>query len=213
MDEAVAMCGEVTDEDIVAEVLNHNIQAEDGASGDEEDNSSVVQKSPIPSAAEAMDHIQELRRFLKVATMLNTTSVLANYATEAENANKIILLTISCQESEGRLVHRANKKAVVIPRSDSLGSTSGRKYLAPTLSDPSVRTDKERPGLKKRSNRSQSSSKNNLPHLTEGTEPGRVANDITGNKTTMPRVSSVMLEVRDWWNEQLGYITQSSDEE
>nr|CAD7455800.1 unnamed protein product [Timema tahoe] len=117
------------------------------------------------------------------------------------------------EESEGRLVHRANKKAVVIPRSDSLGSTSGRKYLAPTLSDPSVRTDKERPGLKKRSNRSQSSSKNNLPHLTEGTEPGRVANDITGNKTTMPRVSSVMLEVRDWWNEQLGYITQSSDEE
>nr|CAD7393797.1 unnamed protein product [Timema cristinae] len=117
------------------------------------------------------------------------------------------------EESEGRLVHRANKKAVVIPRSDSLGSTSGRKYLAPTLSDPSVRTDKERPGLKKRSNRSQSSSKNNLPHLTEGTESGRVANDITSNKTTMPRVSSVMLEVRDWWNEQLGYITQSSDEE
>nr|CAD7425898.1 unnamed protein product [Timema monikensis] len=117
------------------------------------------------------------------------------------------------EESEGRLVHRANKKAVVIPRSDSLGSTSGRKYLAPTLSDPSVRTDKERPGLKKRSNRSQSSSKNNLPHLTEGTESGRVATDITSNKTTMPRVSSVMLEVRDWWNEQLGYITQSSDEE
>nr|CAD7262607.1 unnamed protein product [Timema shepardi] len=114
------------------------------------------------------------------------------------------------EESEGRLVHRANKKAVVIPRSDSLGSTSGRKYLAPTLSDPSVRTDKERPGLKKRSNRSQSSSKNNLPHLTEGTESGRVAIDITSNKTTMPRVSSVMLEVRDWWNEQLGYITQSS---
>ncbi|CAG2053617.1 unnamed protein product, partial [Timema podura] len=59
MDEAVAVCGEVTDADIVVEVLNNNVQAEDGASGDEEDNSSV-QERPIPSAAEAMDHIQEL---------------------------------------------------------------------------------------------------------------------------------------------------------
>jgi hypothetical protein len=44
----------------------------------------------------------------------------------------------------------------VIPRSDSVGSGSGRKYLAPTLSDPSVRTDKERTGAKKRNNRPQS---------------------------------------------------------
>nr|CAD7464552.1 unnamed protein product [Timema tahoe] len=35
--------------------------AEDGAYGDEEDNSSIVQEIPIPSAAEAMEHIQELR--------------------------------------------------------------------------------------------------------------------------------------------------------
>nr|CAD7587461.1 unnamed protein product [Timema genevievae] len=37
MDEDVAVCGEVTDENIVAKVLDNNIQAEDGASGDEED--------------------------------------------------------------------------------------------------------------------------------------------------------------------------------
>nr|CAD7394558.1 unnamed protein product [Timema cristinae] len=43
VDEDVAVCGEVTDTDIVPEVLNNNIQAEDGASGYEEDNSSVVQ--------------------------------------------------------------------------------------------------------------------------------------------------------------------------
>ncbi|CAG2054504.1 unnamed protein product [Timema podura] len=36
------MSGEVTDVDIVAEVLNNNIQAEAGASADEEDNSSIV---------------------------------------------------------------------------------------------------------------------------------------------------------------------------
>nr|CAD7460120.1 unnamed protein product [Timema tahoe] len=41
VDEDVAVCSEVTDADIVAKVLNNNIQAEDGASGDEEDNSSV----------------------------------------------------------------------------------------------------------------------------------------------------------------------------
>ncbi|CAG2057089.1 unnamed protein product [Timema podura] len=35
VDEDVAVCGEVTDADIVAEVLNNNIQAEDVASGDE----------------------------------------------------------------------------------------------------------------------------------------------------------------------------------
>nr|CAD7444070.1 unnamed protein product [Timema bartmani] len=51
------------------QVLNNNIQAEDGASGDEEDNSSLVQERPIPSAAEVMDHIQELGLFLEVATI------------------------------------------------------------------------------------------------------------------------------------------------
>nr|CAD7443264.1 unnamed protein product [Timema bartmani] len=56
----VSVCGEATDAAIVAEVLNNSIQAEDGASGDEEDNSSVVQERPIPSAAEAIDHIQGL---------------------------------------------------------------------------------------------------------------------------------------------------------
>nr|CAD7402595.1 unnamed protein product [Timema poppensis] len=44
MDEDVAVCGEVTDADIVAEILNNNIQSEDGASGSEEDTSSVVGK-------------------------------------------------------------------------------------------------------------------------------------------------------------------------
>nr|CAD7395114.1 unnamed protein product [Timema cristinae] len=45
VEEDVAECGE----------------AEDGASGDEEDNSSVVQERSISSKAEAMDHIQESR--------------------------------------------------------------------------------------------------------------------------------------------------------
>nr|CAD7595378.1 unnamed protein product [Timema genevievae] len=70
MDEDVAMCGKVTDVDIVAQVLDNNIQAEDGASGDEEDNSSEVQERAILIAVEGMDHLQELGIFLKVTTIL-----------------------------------------------------------------------------------------------------------------------------------------------
>nr|CAD7573656.1 unnamed protein product [Timema californicum] len=44
VDEDVTVCGEVTDADIVAKVLTNNIQAEGEASGDEEDNSSIVRK-------------------------------------------------------------------------------------------------------------------------------------------------------------------------
>nr|CAD7259145.1 unnamed protein product [Timema shepardi] len=64
-DDDVAVCCEVTDADIVAKVINNNIQAEDGASGDEEDNSSVVHERSILSATEAMDHIQEFRHFFE----------------------------------------------------------------------------------------------------------------------------------------------------
>nr|CAD7195105.1 unnamed protein product [Timema douglasi] len=65
VDEDVAVCGKVIDVDIVAKVLNNNIQAEDGASADKEYNSSVFQERLIPSAAEAIDHIQELGDFFE----------------------------------------------------------------------------------------------------------------------------------------------------
>ncbi|XP_046981144.1 sodium leak channel non-selective protein [Schistocerca americana] len=114
------------------------------------------------------------------------------------------------KEPEGAR-HRGHR--VVIPRSDSVGSGSGRKYLAPTLSDPAVRPEKERPGAKKRNSRPHGGSKNNLPHLTEGPEPSRLLRDITANKTAMPKMSNVQLEVKDWWLEQLGYNTDSSEED
>ncbi|GLH14407.1 Sodium channel protein 60E, partial [Gryllus bimaculatus] len=117
---------------------------------------------------------------------------------------------LSNTETEGPR-HRGHR--VMIPRSDSVGSGSGRKYLAPTLSDPAVRTDKAPSGSKKRNSRPQGGSKNNLPHVTEGSEPSRLLRDITANKTAMPKVSNVLLEVRDWWSEQMGYNTQSSDED
>nr|CAD7395662.1 unnamed protein product [Timema cristinae] len=51
--------------------ISNQIQlSEDGASDDEEDNSSIVQEKPIPSAAEVMDHIQELILFFESQTWL-----------------------------------------------------------------------------------------------------------------------------------------------
>lgn len=49
--------------------------------------------------------------------------------------------------------HRTKTKQ--IPRSDSVGSGTGRKLLVPTLSDPATRPDKERSANKKRNNRPQ----------------------------------------------------------
>ncbi|UYV82713.1 hypothetical protein LAZ67_22000657 [Cordylochernes scorpioides] len=58
--------GEITDADIIAEVLNHNIEKQDGdeASGDE-DESSVAGEMNVPSAAEATNYIMQLRRFFE----------------------------------------------------------------------------------------------------------------------------------------------------
>ncbi|KYM96485.1 Sodium leak channel non-selective protein [Cyphomyrmex costatus] len=121
------------------------------------------------------------------------------------------------------------KKPIVLPRSDSIGSASGRKYLAPTLSDPaSVRSEKDKiAASKKRNSRPPGKFlaqgyfrlffiamvKNNLHHLTENTEQSRQAREALNNKATAPKVSSVMLEVREWWKEQLAYSSESSEDE
>ncbi|KAI4495187.1 hypothetical protein M0804_001388 [Polistes exclamans] len=122
------------------------------------------------------------------------------------------------EEDEGKDIdgmrHRA-KKPVVLPRSDSIGSGSGRKYLAPTLSDPaSVRSDKDKiPVSKKRNSRPPPTVKNNLPHLTENTEQNRQQREPVNTKLSTPKISSVLLEVREWWKEQLAYSSESSGED
>ncbi|UYV82433.1 hypothetical protein LAZ67_21002131 [Cordylochernes scorpioides] len=74
VDDDVAVCGEITDADIIAEVLNHNIEKQDGdeASGDE-DESSVAGEMNIPSAAEATNYIMQLRRFFENALSQSRT--------------------------------------------------------------------------------------------------------------------------------------------
>lgn len=59
-----------------------------------------------------------------------------------------------------------------------------------------------------------SGSNKNLPHVTEGSEANKLLlRDISLNKTSAPKVPNVMSEVCDWWHEQIGYNTDSSDED
>lgn len=55
--------------------------------------------------------------------------------------------------------------------------------------------------------------KNNLPHLTESTEQNRQQREAFNTKTTVPKPSSVMLEIQEWWKEQLAYSSESSEDE
>lgn len=63
VDENVAVCGDLTNAEIIADVLNVEKQDGDDASGDElmED----VPEQTVPSAVEATNHIKELRRFFE----------------------------------------------------------------------------------------------------------------------------------------------------
>lgn len=113
-------------------------------------------------------------------------------------------------EAETKETDSAQKKQKTtnLPRSDSVGSSSGRKFLAPTLSDPAARPEKERIVTKKKNNRPAVISKN-VTHLNDSeVKPNR---DILYNKATTPKMLNAMHEIRDWWNEQLAYV--SSEEE
>ncbi|BES93889.1 voltage-gated ion channel [Nesidiocoris tenuis] len=89
-----------------------------------------------------------------------------------------------------------------ISRSDSVGSGSGRKYLAPTLSDP-TRPEKEKPKrtAKPEGEVVRSHGREPVPHVSK-------TNHAAANK-----MSSTALEVRDWWSEQMCHNSDSSDDE
>lgn len=55
--------------------------------------------------------------------------------------------------------------------------------------------------------------KNNLPHLTESTEQSRQQRETINAKAIVSKPSSIMLEVREWWKEQLAYSSESSEDE
>lgn len=54
--------------------------------------------------------------------------------------------------------------------------------------------------------------KNNLPHLTESTEQSKQRETINA-KAIISKPSNIILEVREWWKEQLAYSSESSEDE
>lgn len=110
------------------------------------------------------------------------------------------------------------QKAGVLNRSDSTGST-GRKYLAPTLSDPQAR-EKERFSKKKSPRPAPSQNKNNPPHFPElthafhGNHHHHHHHHEQQNKSfTATSNGTMVTEVTDWWQEQMTCGHSSSDEE
>ncbi|UYV71905.1 hypothetical protein LAZ67_9001013 [Cordylochernes scorpioides] len=99
VDDDVAVCGEITDADIIAEVLNHNIEKQDGdeASGDE-DESSVAGEMNVPSAAEATNYIMQLRRSFESKNDVNVRKSPSAILVISKLANSIQVDIIILQE-------------------------------------------------------------------------------------------------------------------
>lgn len=145
-----------------------------------------------------------------IAGLRATNEAIAIVADQSEE-NKASFLDQE-NENEKENESTARKQKVTLPRSDSIGSSSGRKYLAPTLSDPAAKAEKDRIATKKKNNRQNVTVNKNLTQLNES-ETVRMPRDVFNNKTTVPKASNALHEIRDWWNEQLAYVSQSSDEE
>lgn len=62
MDENIDICGELSDTDILSEVLNNKNTAED----DEDIEEEVEEQRPIPTSSEAVFHLAEYRRYVEV---------------------------------------------------------------------------------------------------------------------------------------------------
>lgn len=97
-----------------------------------------------------MNNKQELNDPTTIVTSLANSTILVQ-SSSTDSKEPIISSSSTNPPSEGP-VSRIRKKSgggAVAPlnRSDSTGSASGRKFLAPSLSDPSARNDKDRSGL------------------------------------------------------------------
>jgi sodium leak channel non-selective protein len=122
-------------------------------------------------------------------------------------------------EPEGKEPEKARKKTQnVLSRSDSTGS--GRKFLAPTLSDPQARANKDRFTDSKKTKSIKQKSQH-LPNLSEVTHhamhslhhPGihHGHHSEQSHNATSHNIN-LAFEVHDWWSEQI-IIQESSDEE
>lgn len=110
------------------------------------------------------------------------------------------------------------KQQTVLSRSDSTGS--GRKFLAPTLSDPQARISKDRFNDSKK--KSVKNKQQHLPLLNETSYHSlhhhHHAGQHFGNHSLEQQQNltnhhvNLAFEVHDWWSEQI-IFQESSDEE
>ncbi|CAH1398972.1 unnamed protein product [Nezara viridula] len=136
---------------------------------------------------------------LRATNEMNVQQDLQEDKKEKENIER----EIEAETKESELRQRAKpKQTTAIPRSDSVGST-GRKFLAPTLSDPSTRGEKERPNSKKRNNRTP----------VEGEMTRAQTRESINNKVNSTKICNVTLEVKEWWHEQLCIYSDTSEED
>lgn len=104
--------------------------------------------------------------------------------------------------------NRLKKAQNVLSRSDSTGS--GRKFLAPTLSDPQARVNKDRFTDGKKKSVKQNIKTTHLPNLTEISH-----HHHHGHHMEQPVTNhnvNLAFEVHDWFTEQI-IFQESSDEE
>lgn len=108
---------------------------------------------------------------------------------------------IEMKELENIEKQKNSLRSNVISRADSVNSISGRKFVVPTLSDPSVHYEKH---VKKNSPRSQSSTtpSSAKSHVlkTVDTNKAVVVKDV---KLSSPKIRHAVCEVHDWWLRRL----------
>lgn len=118
-------------------------------------------------------------------------------------------------KTETKDAEKIPKKAQqpTLSRSDSTGS--GRKFLAPTLSDPQSRCKPDRFNDSKKKSIRQAPNKSQLPHLTESGYHPHHHHHLHVEQQQQNLVNqhvNLTFEVHDWWSEQM-IFQDSSDEE
>lgn len=124
-------------------------------------------------------------------------------------------LVAEVEGTEGKEPEKRGVKKTqnVLSRSDSTGS--GRKFLAPTLSDPQARANKDRFTDGKKKSVKQNIKTVHLPNLTEVTHHQHHSGTHHGHYMEQPITNhnvNLAFEVHDWFTEQI-IFPESSDEE
>lgn len=94
-------------------------------------------------------HLPKLPLKVKMLVQIEKVKLILR-STFSNTYSLLYLYNMFIQEGE---TSARKQKLITLPRSDSIGSSSGRKFLAPTLSDPAARTEKERITTKKKNSR------------------------------------------------------------